>query len=345
LIPLFAKISWKYTRKPCGWIWHALWVGGGQMRATFVASWLVAVVCVVSSVGATGLSLQEPIATFRSNVDLVRISAIVRDRKGRFVRDLQAQDFEVLEDGRPRPIADFRHDSAGASLAVLLDASGSMRAQFGNAREALAHLLAWLKTDHDETAVFAFDTHLAEVSAFGAALSTPPDGLSLMTPFGATSLHDAIAGAAGRVATRQGRRAAVVVFTDGRDTASRLRPGEVSAMARAIDVPVYIVGIVSAIDNPAADVGVVETDRSPLAGPLADLATETGGRAFVASSIVERSTVARRLVEELRHQYVIAFEASRGPGWHSLVVRARGKNLTVRTRSGYNAGQSRPNTQ
>jgi len=315
------------------------------MRTILVAGWLVAVIGVVGSVSATSLSVQEPVARFRSNVDLVRISAIVRDRKGRFVRDLKAQDFEVLEDGHPRPIADFRHDDSGASLAILLDASGSMQAQFGNAREALAHLLAWLKSDHDETAVFAFDTHLAEVSAFGAALSTPPDGLSVMTPFGATSLHDAIAGAAARVATRRGRRTAVVVLTDGRDTASHLRPNEVSAMAGAIDVPVYIVGIVSSVDNPAADVGVVEAARSPLAGPLADLASETGGQAFVASSIVERSTVARRIVEELRHQYLIAFEAGTAPGWHSLVVRARGKNLTVRTRSGYSAGQSRPNSQ
>ena len=48
------------------------------------------------------------------------------------------------------------------------------------------------------------------------------------------------------------------------------------------------------------------------------------------------------LIEELRHQYLIAFESSGAPGWHPLVVRARNKDLTVRARSGYVAGQSRP---
>ncbi|HXI31060.1 MAG TPA: hypothetical protein VNG89_21635, partial [Vicinamibacterales bacterium] len=77
-------------------------------------------------------------------------------------------------------------------------------------------------------------------------------------------------------------------------------------------------------------------------GSLHDLATWTGGRAFVVSSIAQRSLVARQIIDEMRHQYLIAFESSQTPGWHPLVVRARNKDLTVRARSGYIAGQSRP---
>jgi len=62
----------------------------------------------------------------------------------------------------------------------------------------------------------------------------------------------------------------------------------------------------------------------------------------VASSIAERSQTARQIVDELRHQYLIAFESSGKPGWHPLEVRAKDKDLTVRARSGYFAGQSRP---
>src|SRR5581483_6945076 len=98
------------------------------------------------------------------------------------------------------------------------------------------------------------------------------------------------------------------------------------------------------IDNPTADVATTSAERSPLAGPLADLATWTGGHVFVSSTPGQRSIAARQIIDELRHQYLIAFESSGSPGWHPLVVRAIDKDLTVRARSGYIAGQSRPNS-
>jgi Ca-activated chloride channel family protein len=167
--------------------------------------------------------------------------------------------------------------------------------------------------------------------------------LSTVTPFGATSLLDAIARTAERVAGREGKRRAVVVFTDGNDNASRMTPAQVSGIASSIDIPVYIVGVVSAIDNPTSDIGTANA-RSPLAGPLADLASWTGGHVFVVSSPVDRSLAARQIVDELRHQYLIAFESSGAPGWHRLAISVRNKKMIVRARSGYIAGQSRPNS-
>jgi Ca-activated chloride channel family protein len=283
-----------------------------------------------------------PAATFRSNVDLVRISAVVRDKKGRFVNDLSVRDFEVLDGGITRPISEFRRDESGVSVALLFDVSGSMEARMANAREAAEHVLSWLHVAGDEAAIFTFDTRLDEVTPFTPGLQRLPGKLSTLTPFGATSLHDAIAKTAERTATREGLRRAVVVLTDGRDNASRLSPGEVSGIASSIDVPVYIVGIVPAIDNPSADISATTFERSALTGPLSDLAFWTGGRAFVASTIAERSQTARQIVDELRHQYLIAFESSGRPGWHPLEVRAKHKDLSVRARSGYFAGQTHP---
>src|SRR5689334_704053 len=79
---------------------------------------------------------QAPAATFRAGVDLVRVNAIVRDKKGRFVTDLTSRDFEVFDGGISRPITDFRRDEAGVSVAMLFDISGSMEASLGFAREA-----------------------------------------------------------------------------------------------------------------------------------------------------------------------------------------------------------------
>jgi Ca-activated chloride channel family protein len=291
---------------------------------------------------------QPPAATFKASVDLVRISAVVRDRKGRFVTDLSAHDFEVLDNGEPRPIADFREDQAGVSVALLFDVSGSMQSGLPSAREEAQHVLSWIGPGRDEAAVFTFDTRLDELTPFTNGLSALPATMSSVVPFGATSLYDAIAETARRVSARgrdEGRRRAVIVLTDGRDNWSRLTPGQVSGIASAIDVPVYIVGLVPGIDNPASDVATVTADQSALTGPLADLASWTGGKVFVASSPSQRSVAARQIVEELRHQYLLAFESSGRPGWHPLVVRARSKDLVVRARSGYIAGQSRPNSE
>jgi Ca-activated chloride channel homolog len=285
---------------------------------------------------------QAPAATFKASVDLVRVTAVVRDQKGRFVRDLTERDFQILDRGQTRPIAEFRSDVSGVSIALLFDVSGSMEGQLPMAREAAAHVLSWLDASLDEAAVFTFDTRLEEMVPFTTGLKTLPHSIDALVPFGATSLHDAIADTARRLSKRTGKRRAVVVLTDGNDNASRLSPSEVSGIASEIDVPVYLFGIVPSIDNPTSDLATNSIAQASLGGPLSDLAAWTGGHTFVASTPGQRSTAARQIVDELRHQYLIAFEASGNPGWHPLVVRANKKDLVVRTRSGYIAGQSRP---
>ena len=299
----------------------------------------------LSGVKAQEVKTQEPVpstASFKSGVDMVRVSAVVRDHKGRFVQDLRSHDFEVLSSGQKMPIADFRLDTSGISVAVLFDVSGSMEGHLAPAREAASHVLSWMEASRDEAAIYTFDTHLDERVPFTIGLKTLPDALTQVVPFGATSLHDAIALTARRVGEREGRRRAVIVMTDGADNASHLKPSDVSAIASGIDVPVYIFGIVPSIDNPSADASTHSVEANAFAGPLADLAAWTGGHVFVASTPGQRSIAARQIIDELRHQYIIAFESSGKPGWHPLVVRARNKDLIVRARSGYIAGQSRP---
>ena len=302
---------------------------------------LIAALTAMATVAFTDAQAWTQQPTFKAGVDLVRVAAVVRDQKGRFVQDLTAKDFEVFEAGTLRRITDFRRDLSGVSVAVLFDVSGSMEGHLPGAREAASHVLSWLGAD-DEAAIFTFDTRLREVTPFTSGLKALPEELSHVVPFGATSLHDAIAETARRAGAREGRRHGVVVLTDGNDNASRLTPGQVSAAASAIDVPVYVFGIVPSIDNPSADTATMSVERSALAGPLAELASWTGGNVFVASTPGQRSIAARQIIDELRHQYLIAFESSGTPGWHPLVVRARQKDLVVRARSGYMAGEARP---
>jgi VWFA-related protein len=155
--------------------------------------------------GANAARAQDPappVAVFKSSIDMVRIAAVVRDSKGRFVQDLTARDFEVLDGGQTRPISDLQSDLSGVSIAVLFDVSGSMEGHLPNAREAARHVLSWLDATRDEAAVYTFDTHLDERTPFTTGLRTLPDSMTTVVPFGATSLHDAIALTARRVGER-----------------------------------------------------------------------------------------------------------------------------------------------
>lgn len=280
-------------------------------------------------------------STFRSSVDVISVSAVVRDRKGRFVPNMVQEDFIVAEAGTARKILDFRAEADGpVKVAVLFDISGSMRvgSKAVDARQAARHIFGALRPT-DEAAVFAFDTRLDRVTEFTSDVHALEAALDhVESPFGQTSMYDAVAEtarvvAAAAVASSGGRlpqRSAVVVLTDGIDTHSRLTSEQVAGIASGIDVPVYIIAVMSPIDDTRDEGG-----RTEATGPLSNLARWTGGEFFTASAPAHASVAARQIVDELRHQYVLAFEASMAPGWRPLEVRARDRDLIVRARAGY----------
>ena len=273
---------------------------------------------------------------FRARVDLVSVTAVVRDRGGRPVRELQREDFQVLDDGEPRPIVEFWSDeSAALSLALLLDVSGSMQVglKMGDARSAANQILARLRHEIDEAAVFTFDSGLDEVQPYTTDRTRLQRSLAEFTPFGATSLYDAIAETAHRASERTVRQRAVVVLSDGIDTYSTLTAGEVSGIASSIDVPVYLIAVVSPLDHP--DAPTASEASTAGAGRLRDLARWTGGSVHFAATPAQASQVANTLLNELRQQYILAFEAAGTPGWRRIEVRV--PNRFVSARSAYQA--------
>jgi VWFA-related protein len=319
-------------------------------RAVLAAA--VAVLLSAGQAGAQSSPVPPPQADqpprFKSAVDLVSVSAVVRDRKGRFVSDLRSHDFIVVEGGRNRPIVGFQAEEDGpVRLTLLLDVSGSMRvgSKAVDARQAARHLLSSLKKG-DQASLFTFDTQLQRVSTFTSDFSKLDLSFdSVDPPFGQTSLYDAIAETAktvgAEIAGKEGRmphRTAIVVLTDGIDTKSTMTAEEVSAIASSIDIPVYIVAVMSPIDDPRnGDAGT-----GSMSSGLNDLSRWTGGDLFIAIAPAHTSIAARQIVGEMRHQYLLAFEASSGSGWRALEIRARDRQLVVRARSGYTAGGGRP---
>lgn len=308
---------------------HAVW----SALAAMVAS--VSLVTPAAAQSPDDASAQP---TFRSGVNLVSVSAVVKDGRGRPVRNLQQDDFTILENGTSRPIVDFGYTDEGAvSFGVLVDQSGSMQLarNLESARDVVRHLLAWFDPQRDEVALFAFDQQLARVQDFTGDPGLVADALPKLSAYGTTALYDAIASTARVLTERPTPRRALIVITDGLDTASRLSAPDVSGIASAIDVPVYVVAVMSPMNHPEHGIAPVLQQGEAITTGLGNLAYWTGGDMLVATTPAETSRAARQFVVELRHQYLLAFESSTQAGWHRLSVLTRKRDLQVRARSGY----------
>jgi VWFA-related protein len=312
-------------------------------RTSLALSALVLALVVPAYAQGESSGTQAP-TTFRAAVEAVTVSVTVRDGRGRVIRDLAAGDFEVLDGGSLQPISDFFAGEAPVSLAVLLDVSGSM-AVGGNmdrAREAVHMVAAALQPPLDEIALFTFDSKLQQIVPFTTDMRQVSQALLEGRPWGNTSLFDSIEETAQRVAVRANRHRALLVITDGVDTASRLTVSEVSGIAAAIDVPVYLLAVVSPTDHPGGEFAVVPTQAARTeSASLADLSRWTGGEMHTASRPAHTAQAVQDLMTELRHQYVISFEPGARPGWHPIEIRLRKKNMFAHTRGGYIAGPSR----
>jgi Ca-activated chloride channel homolog len=294
------------------------------------------VMSVLAALATPAWAQDEPVAVFKSSVDLVSMAAIVRDGKGKIVSSLRREDFEVLDSGKARPILDLRTElAAPASVALLVDGSGSMKVGAANdlSHRISAAILGSLNPSRDDAALYSFDTRLLSVQEFTHDLKTVTERLTVVDQWGSTSLYDAIAGTSAIVSKRTANRRALVVLTDGADTASAYTPEQVSAIASSVDVPVYVF-----VMNTSTREGEKVPFEAERRSQLAMLARATGGDFFVAYDVASTTAAINQLVEELRHQYVLAFEAAGENGWRNVRVRARKKGLVVRTRGWYLAG-------
>lgn len=276
---------------------------------------------------------------FAAGASMVLLSATAVDKRGRPVTDLAARDFKVFEDGREQPLVHFSKAAASsARLLVLFDGSGSMTGprKSADARMAVTQLLAALDAQ-DEAALAIFDNDYRAAVPFTRDRKAVERALDVLQPFGSTALHDALSRAAEQVAAEGEGRRAVVVVTDGIDTASRLSPDVVIARSRALDVPIYAVTVVSPLDDPWSDrfAGDREAARKGNA-TLARYASLSGGVSFTVSEPGTLLAAARRIVGELKHQYRLGYDPPAGPTrFRRIEVRSTRKGVQVRTRSGY----------
>jgi VWFA-related protein len=301
---------------------------------------------VAAMVAVSGLWLASDIVgarqvapSFRSGVNQVALNVVVKDNRGRPVRDLAGSDFQVFDHGRAVAINDFRTGEEAVSLAILVDTSGSMilGERLATARQALDLLLAQFRAE-DEAALFVFDKRLREIVPFSKDIVGLLNGFARVDPYGATALHDAVAAAAGRLTDRPSVRRAVIAITDGFDTGSELSATAASGVASLSDVPVYVLAVANTALPADARAGA-PVALEPMEGGgvarLDELTARTGGASFSASATDEATRSVRQILTDLRSGYLLGFTPHDRSGWHELSVRVSRKDARVRARAGF----------
>lgn len=267
---------------------------------------------------------------FHTNIETVPVTVTVTDQSGRLITDLTKDDFEVFEDGMPQTVTQFTAQRVPVSLGVLLDASDSMRGQaMVDARGAFDHFVALLEMD-DEAFVATFNHLPALVSPWKAPPASLQHTLDDVHPSGGTAIYDALVAFAPQFAKRHNTRAALVVISDGADTASDRTLQQAREVMRRTDAFVYAI----AVDAPSARASTrvnVEALRE-LTGP-------TGGYTEVVRDRADLGPATERIANELNHQYTIAYTPSRPPDgtWRGIRVRVKNHEYLARSRRGYYA--------
>lgn len=318
-------------------------LGSQRSSLALVAALVVATCPLHAAAQARTLSAPAPQRrpTFTAASRLVLLSATAFDRKGRPVQDLAPHEFRIYEEGRPQPVARFSSArDLQARVLLLVDASGSMNAALASTsvRMAVTQVLGALGPD-DQVGLAGFDKDYWTVVPFTSERAALLRGLDELTPFGATALHDALDRGASEISAQGEGRRAIVIVTDGVDTASRKTPEDVLARAQALDVPIYTLSVVSAVDDPASPY-FTGGERPVAAGRgqalLERYASLSGGAAFVVSAFPALRAAALRIASELKHQYRLGYDPPDGPrSFRRVEVRTTRKGVSVRTRSGY----------
>jgi Ca-activated chloride channel family protein len=289
------------------------------------------VLCVTLA-GLAAMAAAVGAQTFRSGVYTVQVAVTVTDTNGRLVTGLTRDAFEIFEDGDPQPVTQFTDQRVPVSLGVMLDASDSMRGQaMVDARIALDRFLADLLDPADEAFVGAFN-HFPRILA---PWTQPPEELRARLdeerPGGGTAIYDALVASAPVFAKRTHTRAALVVISDGADTASDHSLGQARDALRRSDAFVYAI----AIDPEEPD----RSSRQVNVAALREITGPSGGYTEVVRSAADVGPATERIARELNSQYMLGYATTRplDGSWRALRVRMKADGQLARARRGYYA--------
>ena len=280
---------------------------------------------------------QAPI--FGAGIEIINLSLSVTDAQNNFVTDLQQGDFAVFEDGIRQELSPFTHENLPISLVLMIDTSASMEEKLQTAQAAAVRFSKTLRAQ-DLAQIVQFNDRATTLQPFSNDIAALEAAIRKTEASGPTALHNALYIALKDLMrdkkAAELRRRAIVLLTDGEDTASLVTDEQVLELARKSEINIYAISL---RPNRAQD--RLRQAFSQAEYLLNALTRDTGGRAYFPSSLGELDSVYDRIAEELRTLYSIGYvsaNARRDGKWRRIVVRvADREGLTVRHKLGYYA--------
>jgi len=277
--------------------------------------------------------------TFEVGIEVINLNVSITDARNRYVTDLIEKQFAVFEDGVRQELTLFSHENLPISLVLMVDCSASMDEKLKVAQDAAVGFVKTL-TAQDLAQVVQFNDRRTVLQDFTADQRLLEEAIRRTEASGPTALHNALYVSLKDLdkqkSGRQLRRRAVVLLSDGEDTASLVSDDQVMELARKTEIAIYSISL-----RPGRS-----QDRNRLAFSqathlLTTLSQETGGQVHFPNSLSELDTVYARVAEELRTQYTLGYVSSnkrRDGKWRRIVVRVPERDdLQVRHKIGYYA--------
>lgn len=314
----------------------------------------ILVACLMTAGVFAHQSVQQP-SVFRATGDAVRLDVTVTRADGSLVTGLTADDFEVLDNGRPQKISGFVSEIQPVTVSVILDLSES---NFDAAPVLEAGTLAFIEAlrPADRASIGSLDLHLSGI--LRSNRDHLREDLSRLEGNAGSFVWKVLEDRARGLRPESGRRA-IVVATDGLDTgdsimanldASREAFKEIlnwTLPSEEVMGRLFLSGVRNGltyrgIDDDAIQLYVVQTGRGHIQKDLRAVAEGSGGRVIDGRKLPSLDATFVSVLEELRRQYVIAFEPPERDGKiHRLEVRLKPAGLRARHRGAYVAAEPR----
>jgi VWFA-related protein len=277
------------------------------------------------------VAVEGQVPTFKASVDLVSFGVTVTDRRGNFITDLHAEDFEIVEEGTPQALKVFARgdeaDGLDMHVGLLFDTSGSMGEDLKLSRSAAIKFLNTLHDAKDMTLV-DFDTEV-RVAKYGQPdFPRMVERIRNRKPDGWTALYDAL-GVYLDGATEDDGRTILVLYTDGGDTRSAIGFSDALNLVRASDVTIYAVGF---LDHQPSSVKAEQRMR------LQQITDATGGQAFFPMSMKEVDAAYDKIVAQIRAQYSLGFASTNTKmdgQWREVKIKVKRPDVRIQSRKGY----------
>jgi Ca-activated chloride channel family protein len=310
---------------------------------------------------------------FRSGVEVINVTATVFDANGHFVPGLRQEDFLVYEDNSQVEVSHFNAERVPVSLGIALDTSGSMAGnKMDAARGALTRFVDDLLDRSDELFLYRFSNYPTLAQGWTSDRQRILGALERMTPNGGTAMYDAVSEAIPLAQQGKNRKKALVLISDGNDTASQLGIRDVQQRIRDSEVLVYAIGIDGEGDA-AVRRAPLQPPRIPIPIPmpfpgaprgrsgwppaqppiiggtgggrtrglddrvnvtaLRDMTDDSGGRTEIVRDIKDLDPATAGIADELSKQYYLGYTSPGKKDGRWHAIRVEVRNHAYRVRS------------